>query len=152
MIRASKELKDAFINDGIDLSEEFMLTYDELKDMLLDKDPELEDETVSEIIERVASAITEELIKIGKQLVGRGDERKVEFYTNSIEAIAREAFEYDSDGTTLAQSILFYTKYIESVLESYPIDVEIKLCERCGLPMKYKSMAYEEGYHFDTCI
>jgi hypothetical protein len=30
-------------------------------------------------------------------------------------------------------------------------DDQVKHCTSCGQLMPYKSMAYDEGYHFDSC-
>ena len=39
-------------------------------------------------------------------------------------------------------------------LSSYPDgdNVEIRYCSICGQPLRYRSMAYEEGFHFDYCL
>jgi hypothetical protein len=43
-------------------------------------------------------------------------------------------------------------EYVKS-LNSYEglSDDDIRHCTRCGQLMKYNSMAYWEGYHFDSC-
>lgn len=34
--------------------------------------------------------------------------------------------------------------------EDHP-DAEVRHCTSCGQLMRYRSMAYDEGYHFDSC-
>ena len=40
----------------------------------------------------------------------------------------------------------------EKYLREYPDGAEIRHCWKCGRVMKYGSMAYYEGFHFDTCL
>lgn len=37
-------------------------------------------------------------------------------------------------------------------LATYPKGEEIKYCPICGEPMYFNSIAYEDGYHIDSCI
>lgn len=46
----------------------------------------------------------------------------------------------------------FINKQRQEALDSYPDGVEVKYCSVCGEPLKYKSMAYDEGWHFDSCL
>jgi len=46
----------------------------------------------------------------------------------------------------------FIQEEVESALASYPENVEVRLCSICGRPMRYNSMAYHEGFHFDSCL
>lgn len=42
----------------------------------------------------------------------------------------------------------------EVAVESYKdvdFEVEARYCPQCGQLMRYRSLAYEEGYHFDSC-
>lgn len=46
----------------------------------------------------------------------------------------------------------FIQDEVENALASYPENTEVRHCYFCGRPMKYNSMAYQEGYHFDSCL
>jgi hypothetical protein len=37
-------------------------------------------------------------------------------------------------------------------LSEYPEGAVVRRCPLCGRVMRYRSMAYDEGIHFDTCI
>lgn len=56
----------------------------------------------------------------------------------------------------LAEDPEGYTKFLwnqrEKALKSYPEDEEIKVCAICGEPLVYRSMSYDEGFHFDSCL
>lgn len=42
-------------------------------------------------------------------------------------------------------------KEAQEALDSYPEDEPVRRCWKCGQPMRYNSMAYHEGFHFDSC-
>ena len=46
----------------------------------------------------------------------------------------------------------FLDKQREKAIKSYSKGVEIKYCSICGSPMRYNSMSYHEGFHFDSCL
>ncbi len=49
----------------------------------------------------------------------------------------------------------FLDKQFKEALASYPkgCDEELyRYCGICGALLKYRSMAYDEGYHFDSCL
>lgn len=49
----------------------------------------------------------------------------------------------------------FLNKQFEEALTSYPegCDEELyRFCGICGALLRYKSMSYNEGYHFDSCL
>ena len=50
----------------------------------------------------------------------------------------------------------FLNKQFEEALASYPkgCDEELlyRFCRICGSLLRYGSMAYDEGYHFDSCL
>ena len=50
--------------------------------------------------------------------------------------------------------VRFLTKQFEEALASYPKGCEelYRYCSICGALLKYRSMAYDEGYHFDSCL
>jgi len=49
----------------------------------------------------------------------------------------------------------FLDKQFEEALASYPkgCDEEVyRYCSICGALLKYGSMSYDEGFHFDSCL
>jgi hypothetical protein len=46
----------------------------------------------------------------------------------------------------------FLEKHRRECLESYPDGEEVRYCSICGEPLKYGSMSYDEGWHFDSCL
>lgn len=115
--------------------------------------------TYVELSERIHSAITEELYKIGKDFKAgkfkhefKEPSRAIEDYSGAIETLAQEVVA-ESEDETLESATKFLTRGAQEALDSYKghEDAEFKICPNCGLPLKYRSMAYDEGYHFDTC-
>lgn len=50
------------------------------------------------------------------------------------------------------ESVIQYEEQArERAEKSYPKGEEYKYCSHCGQLMPYRSMAYDEGYHFDSC-
>jgi hypothetical protein len=45
----------------------------------------------------------------------------------------------------------FEKEEIQKAYDSYPKGEPVKYCWACGKPLVYNSMAYIEGFHFDTC-
>lgn len=57
------------------------------------------------------------------------------------------------DGGTLEEAIECYGKFWDEAEASYVGKMlPMKYCFRCGMLMVAGSMAYYEGYHFDTCL
>lgn len=65
--------------------------------------------------------------------------------------LARLALEMDED-STFEENITCYQKCWDKAMKSYPSDVEVRYCSSCGMPLVYDSLAYHEGWHFDTCL
>lgn len=36
--------------------------------------------------------------------------------------------------------------------ESYPEDEEVRFCSKCGRPLYWSSISYDEGWHIDSCF
>jgi hypothetical protein len=66
---------------------------------------------------------------------------------NSIANKYVEAFEDDKE-----EAIKFIEERWKKAEESYPPNVPIRYCLNCRMPLVYNSMAYYEGWHFDTCF
>jgi len=86
--------------------------------------------------------------------------RKAEYYKASIGKIVRE---YAEDEVDIHLSVEVAEKAtqkiydeqftrVQAILDEYPDYAEIKVCSKCGIPLRYNSMAYTEGWHFDTCL
>jgi hypothetical protein len=60
--------------------------------------------------------------------------------------------DYDQEMADLAQANQWADREAEKFLAEYPPGAEVRTCWKCGRVMKYKSLAYDEGFHFDSCI
>lgn len=57
------------------------------------------------------------------------------------------------NGGNLKEAIDCYTNFWDEAEKSYKgKDMPKRYCYKCGMLMNCGSMAYEEGYHFDTCL
>lgn len=79
----------------------------------------------------------------GEELLARSYETNIEFL------VAQHAEDLED-----AESIRRYLeKEIAEAKESYKgHEEEVRCCSTCGIIMRYNSMAYLEGWHFDTCV
>lgn len=59
---------------------------------------------------------------------------------------------YDQEMSDMEQAENWADKEAAKYLAEYPPDAEVRCCWKCGRVMRYKSLAYDEGFHFDTCI
>lgn len=71
---------------------------------------------------------------------------------NNSRVYLQQLAEFQEEDPGLLQE--FLNKQFEEALTSYPEGCEelYRFCSICGALLKYRSMAYDEGYHFDSCL
>lgn len=69
---------------------------------------------------------------------------------NSLGKYLADKAEWEAEDPEGLQKFIY--RYRKEALTSYPEGVEVKYCPICGEPLKYKSMSYYEGWHFDSCL
>jgi hypothetical protein len=75
--------------------------------------------------------------------------RNIEYYRKAMQTLAESVADMDEED--VADVIGSVEEQVKKDIESYPEEEDIRICWKCGLPLKYNSQAYEEGFHFDTC-
>jgi hypothetical protein len=63
-----------------------------------------------------------------------------------------EEDEFDQEMADLAQAEQWADREASKYLAEYPPNAEVRECSKCGRVMRYNSMAYHEGFHFDSCL
>lgn len=57
----------------------------------------------------------------------------------------------EMDTDEQSQMRAYLQKEREKALASYPVGEDHRCCSYCGELLTYNSMAYHEGWHFDSC-
>lgn len=77
-------------------------------------------------------------------------------YVKHIDSLTQQAKQLDKmyeDPIEESSLRAFLVGEIQEALDSYKGDfTELRHCCACGLPMKRGSGAWQEGYHYDSCI
>jgi RNA polymerase-binding transcription factor DksA len=72
-------------------------------------------------------------------------------FDKKIEVLVDQVVE-ECDDETRESARKMLEEMVQKAIDSYKGNFDdFRICGRCGLPMRYKSMAYDEEYHFDSC-
>lgn len=81
----------------------------------------------------------------------KNEKISVSNFYDAIANISAQAQSMD-DGDTMEAIATDYTNQVQRALDSYDKNDEIRICHKCHLPLLKNSLAYDEGFHFDTCF